>query len=54
VLKRLAAQRDVGVLVDDDVTVCQAARAAGFTVYQADWSRPDVTLHRAQGRDGRT
>lgn len=54
VLKRLSAQRPVAVLVDDDPAVCAAARAAGFAVYEAEWSRPDPTLFAAQEADGRT
>ncbi|PZF82897.1 phosphatase domain-containing protein [Jiangella anatolica] len=54
VLRRLAGQRDVAMLVDDDPAVCTAARAAGFTVYEAEWGRPDPTLFSAQEADGRT
>lgn len=54
VLRRLSAQRDVAMLVDDDPAVCAAARAAGFTVYEAEWSRPDPTLFSAQEAEGRT
>ncbi|WP_116948791.1 phosphatase domain-containing protein [Jiangella endophytica] len=54
VLRRLSAHREVAMLVDDDPAVCAAARAAGFTVYEAEWSRPDQTLFSAQESDGRT
>ncbi|SDU72595.1 phosphatase domain-containing protein [Jiangella alkaliphila] len=54
VLRRLSAHRDVAMLVDDDPAVCTAARAAGFTVYEVEWSRPDPTLFSAQEADGRT
>ncbi|TDE09440.1 hypothetical protein [Jiangella asiatica] len=54
VLKRLSAHRKVAILVDDDPAVCAAARAAGFAVYEVEWSRPDQTLFAAQERDGRT
>ncbi|MQA26875.1 MAG: hypothetical protein GEU94_15755 [Micromonosporaceae bacterium] len=56
-LRRLAAERRVTVLVDDDVAVCDAARAAGFTVLQADWALDEgsqPTLLEAQETDGRT
>lgn len=54
VLRRLAEHRDVAMLVDDDPAVCTAARAAGFTVYEVEWSRPNPTLFSAQEADGRT
>lgn len=54
VLKRLAAQHPVGILVDDDAAVCEAARGAGFTVFEANWGRPSSTLHSAQEHDGQT
>lgn len=57
-LRRLAGERPVGLLVDDDEQVCAAARAAGFTVLQADWMLADPAsdgaLTEAQERDGRT
>lgn len=53
-LRALAAQGEVALLVDDDVQVCRAARAAGFAVYEAAWSRPDQSLVDAQECDGRT
>lgn len=48
VLRRLAAQAEVAVLVDDDPQVCAAARAAGFAVLEATWARPEPTLLEAQ------
>ena len=51
VLRRLAAQAEVAVLVDDDPQVCAAARAAGFAVLEATWARPDPTLLEAQEGD---
>jgi phosphoglycolate phosphatase-like HAD superfamily hydrolase len=54
VLRRLAARADVAVLVDDDPQVCAAARAAGFTVLEATWARPQPALMEAQERDART
>ena len=53
-LKRLASDRPVAVLVDDDHAVCQAARAAGFNVLLADWTDEQPTLFSAQEREGRT
>jgi hypothetical protein len=54
ILRRLARDRPVAVLVDDDAAVCRAARDAGFTVMEATWSRPDATLFEAQERLGET
>jgi hypothetical protein len=54
ILRRLAAERPVAVLVDDDPAVCQAARDAGFTVLEATWSRPRPELFDAQERPGET
>ncbi|MGH3647262.1 MAG: HAD family acid phosphatase [Micromonosporaceae bacterium] len=56
-LRRLAAERTVAVLVDDDIAVCTAAEQAGFTVLRADWALdPDTqpTLLEAQESEGRT
>lgn len=53
-LRRLAAERPVVILVDDDPAVCRAARAAGFTVMEATWARPQPTLFDAQERLGET
>ena len=54
VLKRLAAQRTVALLVDDDPAVCAAAHAAGFEVRQVDWGTRTPVLYDAQERHGRT
>lgn len=54
ILRRLAADRPVVVLVDDDPAVCQAARDAGFTVLEATWARPQPMLLDAQERLGET
>lgn len=54
ILRRLAAERPVAVLVDDDPAVCRAARDAGFTVLEATWGRPQATLLDAQERLGET
>ena len=55
---RLAAGREVGVVVDDDAEVLDAMRARGWPVFHADWERrapdEDATLHEAQEADGRT
>jgi phosphoglycolate phosphatase-like HAD superfamily hydrolase len=54
ILRRLARDRPVAVLVDDDPAVCRAAREAGFTVMEATWSRPEATLFEAQEQLGET
>lgn len=54
VLRRLARDREVRVLVDDDELVCADAEQAGFTVVRARWSVPSAELRTAQERDGRT
>ncbi|MGH3737543.1 MAG: hypothetical protein ACRDT6_18330 [Micromonosporaceae bacterium] len=56
-LRRLAAERPVAILVDDDEAVCAAATGAGFTVMRADWALDPVsapTLFEAQEAEGRT
>ncbi len=53
-LTRLSAQRRVALLVDDDPSVCDAARQAGFDVRHVDWGHKAPLLHAAQERDGRT
>jgi glutathione S-transferase len=53
-LRQLAQERTVAVLVDDDPAVCQAAREAGFPVFEATWGRPQPTLFDAQERLGKT
>ncbi|MET9951817.1 hypothetical protein ABZ135_09755 [Streptomyces sp. NPDC006339] len=53
-LRRLARDREVRVLVDDDELVCDAAEAAGFTVVRARWAVPSEALKDAQEREGRT
>jgi hypothetical protein len=54
VLDRLAAQRPVTVLVDDDPQVCEAARAAGYDVLPASWMGDAPALTEAQESDGAT
>ena len=56
-LRRLAQDRTVVVLVDDDERVLAAARDAGFDVLPATWmgSPEDLSvLREAQEEDGRT
>ncbi|MGH8773828.1 MAG: hypothetical protein ACRDWI_01180 [Jiangellaceae bacterium] len=54
VLRQLAQERSVAVLVDDDPAVCRAARAAGFTVFEATWSWQQSELFDAQEHLGQT
>ncbi|WP_218566321.1 hypothetical protein [Vallicoccus soli] len=55
-LRRLARERPLDVLVDDDPAVVRAARRAGFTVLHATWmgeAREErEVLHGVQERDG--
>lgn len=53
-LDRIARERTVTVLVDDDPLVLEAARAAGYDVLPADWMPRDDDLRRAQEVEGRT
>lgn len=50
----LATGREVGVLVDDDPAVCDAARRRGFVVFEATWMRQPPGLYEAQEEEGRT
>lgn len=54
VLRQVARDRDVAVLVDDDPAVCEAAERAGFTVFRATWMTEEPTLFEAQESDGET
>ncbi|MEU2660284.1 hypothetical protein ABZ615_33815 [Streptomyces sp. NPDC007325] len=54
ILRRLGADREVRMLVDDDALVCDAAEAAGFPVVRAGWAAPSEALREAQEREGRT
>ncbi|CAM5314538.1 hypothetical protein GCM10010329_57240 [Streptomyces spiroverticillatus] len=54
VLKRLARNREVRMLVDDDLLVCDAAEQAGFTVVRARWAASSPAMKDAQGAQGRT
>ena len=53
-LQRLAADREVAVVVDDDEQVCDAYEHAGFRVLRARWMSAQPTLTRAQEEEGRT
>ena len=53
-LRRLARDRSVAVMIDDDPEVCEALRAAGWPVEQATWVPHSRTLRAAQEREGRT
>nr|WP_202516000.1 MULTISPECIES: hypothetical protein [unclassified Streptomyces] len=54
ILRRLARDREVRVLVDDDELVCDDAEQAGFTVVRARWAARSAVLEEAQEREGRT
>lgn len=54
VLREVAHDREVAVLVDDDPAVCDAAERAGFTVFRATWMSEQPTLFEAQESDGET
>ncbi|MER6529297.1 hypothetical protein [Streptomyces sp. NPDC001508] len=54
ILRRLAREREVRVLVDDDELVCDDAERAGFTVVRARWADRSAALADAQEREGRT
>jgi hypothetical protein len=51
---RLAAHREVAVVLDDDPAVVAAVRAAGWPARLAEWLPRAGTLDRAQEREGRT
>ena len=53
-LRRLAKDRTVVVLVDDDPRVLHEARQAGFDVLPATWMGEHRALREAQEREGRT
>ncbi|MFE3547151.1 hypothetical protein ACFXN2_00595 [Streptomyces kronopolitis] len=54
ILRRIARDRQVRHVVDDDALVCDACEKAGFPVTRARWSTPSDTLRDAQQRAGRT
>jgi hypothetical protein len=57
-LRRLATERQVDVLIDDDEAVVAAAQAAGFPVLRADWMDTEedqqLVLGQAQEVEGRS
>lgn len=56
-LAKLATERKIAVLVDDDVAVVRAAEKAGYPVLHADWALDEETqptLFEAQETEGRT
>ncbi|GFE12857.1 hypothetical protein Sgleb_09040 [Streptomyces glebosus] len=54
ILRRIARDREVRQVVDDDELVCDACEEAGFRVIRARWTTPSETLRDAQQRAGRT
>ncbi|MER5543931.1 phosphatase domain-containing protein [Streptomyces sp. NPDC001118] len=54
ILRRLAQDREIRFLVDDDELVCGDAERAGFTVVRARWAARSEALLEAQEREGRT
>ncbi|MFI1438776.1 phosphatase domain-containing protein [Streptomyces fructofermentans] len=54
ILRALARDREVRVLVDDDEFVCDDAERAGFTVVRARWAAASEALKQAQEDEGRT
>jgi thiamine monophosphate synthase len=53
-LARLAQDREVAVVVDDDLEVCDAYEAAGWRVIRATWATQSPLLAEAQEEEGRT
>lgn len=53
-LRTMAADRTVAVVVDDDLQVCQAYEDAGFPVLRALWMGQQPVLQQAQEDEGRT
>ncbi|TQK50576.1 hypothetical protein FBY35_0913 [Streptomyces sp. SLBN-118] len=55
ILRRLAHDREIRMLVDDDAGVCDEAERAGFAVVRARWAGGATEVMKAaQGREGRT
>lgn len=54
VVRTLAAERTVGVVVDDDPAVIAALEAAGVPALMADWVPYREALRQGQEREGRT
>jgi phosphoglycolate phosphatase-like HAD superfamily hydrolase len=53
-LRRLARDRTVAVVVDDDEQVCDAYEREGWTVLRARWQSTPPVLEQAQESEGRT
>ena len=53
-LRRLAADRTVAIVVDAAELVCAAYEGAGFRVLRARWMSEEPVLQRAQEDEGRT
>jgi hypothetical protein len=53
-LRDVAGDRVVAVVVDDDLEVCDAYEQAGWTVLRATWAGRSDALERAQEEEGRT
>ena len=57
-MRRLAADHDVEIVIDDDHEVVRTLEEAGFAVLQASWATHSRgqgrALHQAQEEDGRT
>jgi phosphoglycolate phosphatase-like HAD superfamily hydrolase len=54
VLRALARERPIAVMVDDDPAVLAAVSAAGFPTYHAAWEARAAAMDEAQEREGRT
>ncbi|MGN9818142.1 phosphatase domain-containing protein [Streptomyces sp. SD11] len=54
ILRELARDREIRVLVDDDELVCEDAERAGFRAVRARWAAASAELKEAQEREGRT
>ncbi|MGW0607944.1 phosphatase domain-containing protein [Streptomyces sp. NPDC002640] len=55
ILRDLARDREISMLVDDDELVCDDAQRAGFRVVRARWAaEASEGLREAQEREGRT
>jgi hypothetical protein len=57
-LRTLARDRPIGIVVDDDPVVLEAVRRAGYPAFAAGWGaradQDEDTLHEAQEAEGRT
>jgi hypothetical protein len=53
-IRRLAAGRQIAVVVDDDPEVVQALAAEGYPAQLAEWVPRPATLRAAQEHDGQT